>query len=95
MAAIAGTPHDRMTVRAALLVLLAVLAAAVAYPTSLWVPTLVTVILSFWSNGVMWNFREEKPRYQWSDTALSFAAFLSLVTFLASIVILVGAIAIG
>ena len=70
-----------------LLIGLAVTAAVVAHPTSLFVFAVVNAILAFWANGVLANFRSEP------QAAPDYAAAVSIITAIGSVVFLIAGLA--
>lgn len=65
------------------MIVLAVLAALLAYGTGLFVPAVINALASFWSNGVLANFRKDP------EAAPNAAAAVSIVTTVASVGLLI------
>lgn len=71
-----------------LLIGVAVAAAVVAYDSSLFVPAVIVAVLSFWGNGVLANYGRHE-----AQSAPNWAAAVSMLTTLASVGILIAALA--
>ena len=69
---------------APLFIVVAVAAAVLSHGTAIFAPAIVNAVLSFWSNGVLANFRREE-----AQDAPDWAATVSMVTTVVAIVFLV------
>jgi len=72
-----------------LLILLAIAAAIVAYGTAFFIPAIVILVLSVWSNGVLANFRNNPY------SAPNWAASVSMFSALGAAILLVLALVVG